>query len=167
MRAETKKFLRLLLCSALSTILASTTVFADDDAKTGTSTSTNARKLDAPKPGLTERERWLLDNVEQLERRVAELESKGQPAATAASRTVSAVASATPGETGMAAPSAASPDPTTSAATAITPPPVAVRQPTEKATTATAKPEKAAPFAYADFTWLNGNPRTKESPMDT
>ena len=23
------------------------------------------------------------------------------------------------------------------------------------------------PFAFADFTWLNGNPRTKESPMDT
>jgi len=29
-----------------------------------------------------------------------------------------------------------------------------------------AKP-KADPFAFADFTWLSGNPRTKESPMDT
>jgi len=26
---------------------------------------------------------------------------------------------------------------------------------------------KAEPFAFADFTWLNGNPRTKELPMDT
>jgi hypothetical protein len=25
----------------------------------------------------------------------------------------------------------------------------------------------AAPFVFADFTWLNGNPRTRESPLDT
>ncbi len=33
-----------------------------------------------------------------------------------------------------------------------------------------AKPEKkkaAEPFAFADFTWLTGNPRTKESPLET
>ena len=29
------------------------------------------------------------------------------------------------------------------------------------------KPAKAEPFTFADFTWLNGNPRTKEVPMDT
>jgi hypothetical protein len=29
------------------------------------------------------------------------------------------------------------------------------------------KPTKAEPFAFADFTWLNGNPRTKEVPQDT
>ena len=28
-------------------------------------------------------------------------------------------------------------------------------------------PAKPEPFAFADWTWLNGNPRTKESPMDT
>jgi hypothetical protein len=27
--------------------------------------------------------------------------------------------------------------------------------------------EKPAPFTFADFTWLSGNPRTKESPLDT
>jgi Putative beta-barrel porin-2, OmpL-like. bbp2 len=31
---------------------------------------------------------------------------------------------------------------------------------------AAAEPEKPQPFAFADFTWLSGNPRTKESPMD-
>jgi len=41
-----------------------------------------------------------------------------------------------------------------SAAQSGTPP----QPPTEK------KPE---PFAFADFTWLTGNPRTKESPLDT
>ncbi len=30
-----------------------------------------------------------------------------------------------------------------------------------------AKPAKAEPFAFADFTWLNGNPRTKKPAMDT
>jgi len=30
-----------------------------------------------------------------------------------------------------------------------------------------AKPAKAEPFTFADFTWLNGTARTKESPMDT
>ena len=27
--------------------------------------------------------------------------------------------------------------------------------------------KKPDPFAFADFTWLTGNPRTKESPLDT
>jgi TolA-binding protein len=30
-----------------------------------------------------------------------------------------------------------------------------------------AKPEKAEPFAFADWTWLNGNPRTKEPAFDS
>ena len=29
------------------------------------------------------------------------------------------------------------------------------------------KPQPAEPFAFADFTWLTGNPRTKESPLDS
>jgi len=32
---------------------------------------------------------------------------------------------------------------------------------------APAKPKKADPFTFADFTWLTGNPRTKESPIDS
>src|SRR5215471_13917617 len=27
--------------------------------------------------------------------------------------------------------------------------------------------KKAEPFAFADFTWLSGNPRTKDSPLDS
>jgi hypothetical protein len=27
--------------------------------------------------------------------------------------------------------------------------------------------QKPAPFSFADFTWLNGNPRTKDAPLDT
>ncbi len=28
-------------------------------------------------------------------------------------------------------------------------------------------PQPSAPFAFADWTWLNGNPRTKDTPVDT
>ena len=122
--------------------------------------------MDAPAP-LTERERLLLDRIEQLEKRMAEMEAKGNsgaPAAAAASvpqpvsSTASDSASATPAAATVAAPS------------------VSV-VPTEKSMTATstsaqektlpAKPQKAEPFAFADFTWLNGNPRTKEPAFDT
>ena len=39
---------------------------------------------------------------------------------------------------------------------------------TEKVTLTTATGNtKAEPFAFADWTWLSGNPRTKDTPMDT
>ena len=50
--------------------------FADDDDKEKPPTKPAARKIEAPAP-LTERERLLLDRVEQLEKRVADLEGKG------------------------------------------------------------------------------------------
>src|SRR5262249_8867676 len=37
----------------------------------------------------------------------------------------------------------------------------------EKGQPAAGAAQKSAHFAFADFTWLNGNARTKESPMDT
>src|SRR5467141_5160411 len=52
-----------------------------DDSKDNTPSKAAPIKPDAPAPGLTERERWLLDRVEQLEKRVADLESKGNPTA--------------------------------------------------------------------------------------
>jgi Putative beta-barrel porin-2, OmpL-like. bbp2 len=51
-------------------------------------------------------------------------------------------------------------DPTSKAATqaAAGQAPVALAEPEAK---------KADPFAFADFTWLSGNPRTKETPLDS
>jgi hypothetical protein len=40
-------------------------------------------------------------------------------------------------------------------------------QATEKAKSGTPKPEASEPFAFADFTWLNGNSREKTPPLDT
>jgi hypothetical protein len=131
-----------------------------------------AVKVEAPAP-LTERERLLLDRVEQLEKRVADLEGKGTPPGAASGADAAAVqpAATTPvaSTAGVAAPG------TTSAAKATSPDllskdsPLAVVQPqtTDKGNLATSKAPASEPFAFADFTWLNGNPRTKQVPLDT
>src|SRR5712664_1073394 len=76
------------LCESTIPVFAST----DDNGKSEPPAKPAAAKVDAPAP-LTERERWLLDRVELLEKRVADLESKGSsPAAPAA-----AAASSQPG----------------------------------------------------------------------
>jgi hypothetical protein len=171
------------------------------------------KKTDAP-AALSERERILLDRVEQLERRVEELEAKsaapkksdgsgeavsasksepsvttnagavggtsGSMAATQSAKSASSVdladmgrSSAAPvhdlaggasevngtspaGSTSVAAgkSSSVAADPSLDAAVAI-------------GTQDPAKPKKAEPFTFADWTWLNGNARTKDSPLDT
>jgi hypothetical protein len=146
--------------------------FADDgDDKPPAKPATT--KIEAP-AALTERERLLLDRVEQLEKRVADLEGKANPsAASGADAAAEQPASTTPaaGAAGVAAPgttpgttsgtSPNSPDLVAKGASAAEP------QGTDKGKVATSKPQASEPFAFADFTWLNGNPRTKEVPLDT
>src|SRR5262245_42682875 len=159
----TKKLLPLLLASTLTGSLGSRQVFADDDPKNGAAAASHAGKFDSPKPSLTERERWLLDRVEQLEKRVAELESKSQPAATAPSPSA-ALASSTTETAGLAAagtPAIATPTAGVAMAPVVTSAPAIAKESAEPATRAETKPRTAEPFAFADFTWLNGNPRTK------
>jgi Putative beta-barrel porin-2, OmpL-like. bbp2 len=146
--------------------------FADDDkGKTDPPAKPAvAVKVEAPAP-LTERERLLLDRVEQLEKRVADLEGKGTTPGAASGADAAAVqpAATTPvaSTAGVAAPGA------TFAAKARSPDllskdsPLAVVQPQDKGNLATSKAPASEPFAFADFTWLNGNPRTKQVPLDT
>lgn len=140
---------------------------ADDGGKGQPPAKPAAAKIEAPAP-LTERERQLLDRVEQLEKRMAELEGKAKPTApVSASTPASSDPSSASAESAGAAPRAASPEPATPG---LTRPMAGVKvgpQAIEKNATGTVKPEKAQPFAFADFTWLNGNPRTKEVPLDT
>src|SRR5271168_829068 len=49
---------------------------AADKGKSDDSAKPSPVKMETPAPGLTERERWLLDQVEELRHRVAELEAK-------------------------------------------------------------------------------------------
>src|SRR5712692_3331070 len=131
----------------------------------------DAAKIEAPAP-LTERERWLLDRVELLEKRVVELETKGSsPAAPAAAAASSQPDSLSPSTPTVAASSAGVTPAAAGANSNVIPAERALAsvnlQATEKGKPDAAKAPKAEPFAFADFTWLNGNARTKELAMDT
>lgn len=135
---------------------------ADSTPKT-TSKIENAGK---PSAGLTEREQWLLDRVEQLEKRVAELEAK-QPHAAPPNFSATAL----PADASSS--NASSPGSASVAATALAPASAPGIGPQQNQVVAAGsaspseKPKQAEPFAFADWTWLNGNSRTKESPLDT
>src|ERR1700687_840556 len=166
-----KKLVPLMLVGVFCESAVGVPAFADDDGKRQPPAKRVAAKLEAPAP-LTERERQLLDRVEQLEKRMAELEGKTQPTAAVSASTPpsSDSSSASTGSAGAGpafAPSAASPEPAPAGATKTVTAASVDPQAMEKDATSTVKPEKAQPFAFADFTWLNGNPRTKEVPLDT
>jgi hypothetical protein len=194
-----EKILWLLLAMMICTSVIPNLAFAGDKesnlppAKAKSATSTEApspaaskpaaSKVVAAAPGLTEREQFLLDRVEQLEKRVAELEGKSHSnAAEVADAPVAQItekpASQISGQSSAAvsnagAPAAsASPESVTAATiTNVIPKNIAVTsiaaQAREKGKAGAVKPPASEPFAFADFTWLNGNARTKEVPMDT
>ena len=169
-----------------------------DDGKNGNdkaSASSTSTKSIAPgnlEPGLTDRERWLLDRVEQLERRVAELEAKeghGE-VATVAAKPAEARASAPAVKSGGEVAGSASVNSATSAAPAGTvmpgaaagisaessssaalagnvEPAIGPKQDNGKPSNPTPQKTKIEPFSDADWTWLNGNARTKEIFWDT
>jgi hypothetical protein len=148
-------------------------LLADDKDNASVPAKTDAAKPATNKPGapvpLSERERWLLDRIEELEKRVAELEAKNHAAPPA-----NAPAEAS---TAAAQPAAQPTTPTNAVAVAPSVPtaPAASMAGANAAIVAeksvgqeqAAPPAKAEPFAFADFTWLNGNARTKEVPLDT
>jgi hypothetical protein len=100
-------------------------------------------------------ERQLLEKINELEKRVAELEVRvpsSAPANTAA----------LPAPAGAANSNATASTNTNSASTNS-----AVPVTLQVSDTTKPNSEKAAPFSDADWTWLNGNPRTKEIYWDT
>ena len=150
-----------------------------------------AKPADASKPeaGLTDRERWLLERVELLEKRVAELESKeAKPNAEAAAvreratiagpasavtapvATATATTAAANGVSNIATISmgAGNSNPGSSSLANNVTPRVGPNQdkPNSPSPTGQAK-AKIEPFSDADWTWLNGNARTKEIFWDT
>jgi hypothetical protein len=133
-------------------------LLADDDKDKNTpSAKAASAKPDAPAP-LTERERMLLDRVEQLEKRVAELEAKGA-GSTAVAAAPAAAPVASPAPANVATSTSSVPSGTASTA----PTNQDQSTPTNVAAVATnGKPGYVEPFSDADWTWLNGSPRTKE-----
>ncbi len=138
-------------------------------------TSPSATKIESPAP-LSERERYLMKELEELKKRVAELESKANStAAPAATTKVEAPGTAQAAPSNAADPSSAlssaknSPTPASPGtfsssrdAAAIGP-----QQSPDKAAAAPASAAPTEPFAFADWTWLNGNARNKDAVWDS
>ena len=148
-----------------------------DGTKDKDSAAKVASKPDTPAPGLTPREQWMLDRIEQLERRVAELEAKASDSPSRNDRPSSPVA---PAEVSQPAPRAAGDSAIPAAADAAAAGAVPVQpgssggvrvkqdQTTANAAVASkTNQEPVAPFSDADWTWLNGNARTKDIYWDT
>jgi Putative beta-barrel porin-2, OmpL-like. bbp2 len=171
MRTFERRALAVPLMLVLGVGLYSGRVSADGEGKDGPPKA-KAAKIEAPSP-LTERERLLLDRLEQLEQRVAELEAKGSGSIAPASQTAierndagaSSVASTTTANT-VAAPESITVNKMGLAKDAG-PAPVGPSQGTVKSQSNAAQAAKAEPFTFADFTWLNGNSRTKDTPYAT
>jgi hypothetical protein len=125
---------------------------------------------DAVEPPLTQREKRLLDRIERLESRLAAVETATLGTTPTASRKASGtetlVASIRPF-------AAAPPVPATQTPPLASPPAAAPPQAVSAIPQALQPPESAAgvdnstPFAFGDFTWLNGSPRNKDTVLDT
>jgi hypothetical protein len=192
--------MRSLLCRALPFVFAllcfaSPSIYALNGTADDTKDDSSAKPAPKPAPpakpgtGLTEREQWMLDRIEQLEKRVAELESKesgapstatAKPAASAPSAPNPAAAtpaattpSTTNASTATPAVSASSASPASASSTNAVSPVSSSSTATQDqaaasaALSTTGKQEPIAPFSDADWTWLNGNARTKEIFWDT
>src|ERR1700688_771260 len=99
-----KRLSRLIICASLLCTFASPASLLADDEKDKSVPPAKAvpAKPEAPAPGLTERERMLLDRVDQLEKRVAELEAKGSPSAAPGAARAEEVAATQPSPSGVA-----------------------------------------------------------------
>jgi hypothetical protein len=125
---------------------------------------------DAVEPPLTPREKRLLDRIERLESRLAAVETATLGTTPTASRnaagTETLVASIRPF-------AAAPPAPATQTPPQASPPAAAPPQAVSAIPLALQPPESTpgvdnfTPFAFGDFTWLNGSPRTKDTVLDT
>ena len=99
-------------------------------------------------PKLTDRERALLERVDQLEKRLAEVESMIKKSAAEAPTSESTKTQA---------------ELASNATPAIAP----VVQPVQDQPTQPAKKKYTEPFAFADWSWLTGNARTKDVAADS
>jgi len=117
---------------------------------------------DGPKPPAKPPEELILEKIDQLQSQLDELRA----ALAALQKQRAQSAAVAPAPAAISAPNASSAPVLTAAVPntqAAAPAPAAADQ-------SPAQPDqkpKPDPFAFADFTWLTGNDRTKEEPMDT
>lgn len=152
--------------------------------KSSAELSSASVKTDPP-IALTEHERWLLDRIEQLEKRLAALEGKRNALNARATETeTSEPASAKPADVSCddtslhldnarlaritlpeGSNALVSSAMTSAFAGNVRPLSFSPQQAVEGRKPAS--PASRAPLEFADFTWLNGTPRTKDVPLDT
>ncbi len=125
---------------------------------------------------LTARERQLLERIERLEGRLAAMEgnegkeSKDASAPKVAARTVPETAPLVASTTPVAAlppPVPPPPAPRIPAPPAPTPAPAATQAAAPQPDATPAAVDNFTPFADQDWTWLNGNPRNKDTAFDS
>jgi len=162
MRLLLSKIFIVLIAILGITVISPSPLLADDSPKSDSASNTASRSKPSAPSGLTERELWLLDRVEQLEKRVKELEGKRNIESASALETAPSPASVAPV-------SIAQPVTTPALVTNVAKPAIGNVAASSPATAPSSAhtPAKAEPFAFADFTWLNGNARTKDLAFDT
>jgi hypothetical protein len=191
MRAFSRhKFVNAFLLFAFLPLATPPVLLAGDDRKPADGSTTTPHKPDVTPPksssGLTEREQWLLERVEQLEQRVAELEAKqkqlepGPESAKAAAPDLKSpnapIVSPAPrinrtpagdphlSSSSVSALTTVEPGVSSSASVQI---PQTDKSQSPPASTAQGTPARIEPFSDADWSWLNGNARTKDIYWDT
>jgi hypothetical protein len=156
---------------------------------------TPAATVNSPEAPLTDREKLLLERLDRLEQRLEAMEAKqagaampataAQPAPVAIQAKSSATTTATtqpaPAKHALLAslegaigiksaekpPVISMPPSKQAAAAPATPAPQHVLPEALEAPDATTGVDNFTPFAYGDFTWLNGTPRNKDAVLDT
>ena len=116
----------------------------------GSGSEPSAQEQSSSGPG-SDTDTEIIEELERMRNRIQQLESELKQRHTANSAMADAGKSVSAKAQQLVSGPAASPQP-------------AVQTESPAAET---KPEKAEPFAFADWTWLNGNPRTKEPAFDS
>ncbi len=112
-----------------------------------TSTQVSSNNSQIPQAVMDELEA-MKKRIEQLESQLKQHEAEGQPSTAVNSAKATAPVSTPPSASGAPAPAEA-------------------EQTVSESVATEAKPAKAEPFAFADWTWLNGNARTKTPAFDS
>jgi hypothetical protein len=148
-----------IVCLCFSVLITSACVFAQSSAEArqmATNSATGVldtdRRDDADRRDDTDAQ--VLRELEQMRTRIQELEARLKQGSSAQKSATEAGASRPPMQDNFAA----APAPASVVASAQT---------QIESSNTQAKAPKAEPFAFADWSWLNGNARTKESPLDT
>jgi len=144
---------RFIVSLCFSLLITGACVFAQSSAEPRQMATNSATGVPDADPG-DDTDAQVLRELEQMRTRIQELEARLKQRSSTQKSATEAGASRPPmQENFTAAPVPASV--------------VASAQTQIESSNTQAKAPKAEPFAFADWTWLNGNARTKESPLDT